>query len=291
MNTTSHHRIDPLTWLVRLAWGRRLETGLTLAITVARVGLVLSLGPQTGTLTLAALAIGLVSYRPGRDWTLRFYRRERLERDCIKAFSAADIEVAVAPTVVAQRPTPSGAVFDLVLSPRCTVKDLAARTEPLAVAFGAAGVRIREDRTAAGRAQLIIAYTDPLAEAAITWPWIGIERTQLWGGIPLGYDEDDSLVVLELAGHHLLLGGEPGAGKSNALSLIVAAAALDPNAELWCFDGKLVELASWRRSCRRFVGPDLEEATKVLIELQGEMEARYVTLLERGLRSGRDVRK
>jgi len=64
----------------------------------------------------------------------------------------------------------------------------------------------------------------------------------------------------------------------------VAAAALDPNTELWCFDGKLVELAAWRRSCRRFVGPDLEEATNVLIELQGEMEERYAWLLELGLR-------
>ena len=280
----NHLHIDPLGWVVRLAWGRRLETGLTLAITVARVGLDLLLGTQTGTLALIALGIGAYGYRPGRDCAIRFYRNERLERECVTAFVAAGIDAAVAPTVLARRPTPSGAVFDLALSPRCTVKDLVTKTQPLAVAFGAAGVRIREDRTAAGRAQLIIAHRDTLAEAAITWPWIGIERTQLWGGLPLGYDEDDALVMLELAGHHVLLGGEPGAGKSNALSLIVAAAALDPKVDLWCFDGKLVELAAWRRSCRRFVGPDLEEATKVLIELQGEMEERYVALLEQGLR-------
>ena len=109
-------------------------------------------------------------------------------------------------------------------------------------------------------------------------------RPHLWGGLPLGYDEDDALVILELAGHHLLLGGEPGAGKSNALSLVVAAAALDPATELWCFDGKLVELAAWRRSARRFVGADIEEATAVLGELQAEMEERYPLLLERGLR-------
>ena len=48
MKTTSHHRIEPLGGLVRLAWGRRLETGLTLAISVARVGLVLSLGTHWG---------------------------------------------------------------------------------------------------------------------------------------------------------------------------------------------------------------------------------------------------
>jgi S-DNA-T family DNA segregation ATPase FtsK/SpoIIIE len=91
-------------------------------------------------------------------------------------------------------------------------------------------------------------------------------------------------VVLPLAGHHLLLGGEPGAGKSNALSLVVGAAALDPNVELWLFDGKLVELASWRRCARRFVGPNLEDATSVLRELQQEMEDRYAWMLDRGLR-------
>jgi len=285
VNTASnHHRIDPIGRLVRFAWGRRLEIGLTLAIVVARVGLVLSLGTRFATLIMAVLAIGAVTLHPSREWAIRFHRRQHLERHCAKAFAAAGIENAVAPAVLAQRPTPSGVVLDLLLSPQCTAKDLATQTEPLAVAFGAAGVRIRGNPAAAGWAQLVIAFRDPLAEAAVTWPWIAIERTHLWGGLPLGYDEDDAFVMLDLAGHHLLLGGEPGSGKSNALSLIVAAAALDPNTELWCFDGKLVELAAWRRSCRRFVGPDLEEATNVLIELQGEMEERYAWLLELGLR-------
>ena len=152
-----------------------------------------------------------------------------------------------APSVVGQHPTPTGAVLDLELSPRCTAKDLALDTEPLAVALGAADGADRggPDGRRSGparRGQPAIHWPD----APIPWPWIGIGRTHLWGGLPLGHDEDDGLVVLELAGHHLLLGGEPGAGKSNALSLVVAAAALDPDAELWCFDGKLVELAAWR---------------------------------------------
>jgi FtsK/SpoIIIE family len=284
VNTTSHDRVDYVGWLIRQSWRRRLEIGLTLAITVARVGLVLTLGPQLGYLILAVLAFGVAIHRPSRQWAVRLSRKERLEWQCDKAFEAAGIDYAVCPVVLAQRPTPTGAVLDLRLTPRCTVKDLVARTEPLAVAFHAASVRIRADRGAAGRAQLVIAFRDPLAGSPFNWPWIGIERTQLWGGLPLGYDEDDSFVMLDLAGHHLLLGGEPGSGKSNALSLIVAAAALDPNTELWCFDGKLVELAAWKRSCRRFVGPDLEEATKVLIELRDEMEERYAWLLELGVR-------
>lgn len=186
--------------------------------------------------------------------------------------------------MIDSRPAPCGVVYDLVLSPRLTATDLDARSERLAVAFGALHVRIRPDRGLAARAELLVATRDPLSGPPVPWPWLGISRGQLWSGLPLGFDEDDAPVGLELAGHHLLLGGEPGSGKSNALSLVVATAALDPTAELWCFDGKRVELAAWERCCRRFVGPDLIEATEALIELRAEMEARYAWLLEHGQR-------
>jgi hypothetical protein len=281
-NTQRAH--DPVGWLVRTSWGRRLETGLTLATTVARVGLVVLLGRPIGLVTLGVLAVALVAYRPTHLWLVDLSRRERLERHYCKVFGAVGLRPDAAPVVMAQHATPSGAVLDIVLSPRCTATDLATQTEPLAVALGVARVRVREDPTAARRAQLVLVDRDPLAEAPVPWPWAGVAGSNLWGGVPLGYDEDNALVTLELAGHHLLLGGEPGAGKSNALSLVVAAAALDPDSQLWCFDGKLVELAAWKRSARRFVGADIEKATVVLGELQAEMEERYTILLDHGLR-------
>jgi hypothetical protein len=284
MTGSGQKRVDPIGWLIRVAWGRRLETGLTFVATAARVSLVGFFGAPVGNTILALCALILVVYTPTQNWMVGLYRRERLERHYGKVFAAVGIDHGATPAVLAEWPTPSGAVLDLALSPRCTAKDLAARTEPLAVALGAASVRIRENRTAAGRAQLIVANLDPLSGAPIPWPWIGVERSHLWGGVPLGHDEDDELVVLELAGHHLLLGGEPGAGKSNALSLVVASAALDPEVDLWCFDGKLVELAMWRNCARRFVGADVEEATEALGELRTEMEARYALLLEHDLR-------
>jgi hypothetical protein len=271
-------------WLVRTSWGRRLETGLTLATTVAWVVLVAALGRPAGFVVLGALAAATVAFPPTRTWMVDLYRKERLERAYGKLFRAAGLEDGEAPAVSAFHPTPSGAVLDLVVSPRCTATDLAKITESLAVALGVARVRVKADPTAAWRAQLVVVQHDPLIEEPISWPWAGMERSNLWGGVPLGYDEDNELVVLPLAGHHLLLGGEPGAGKSNALSLVVASAALDPDTQLWCFDGKLVELAAWRGSARRFVGADIERATAVLHELQAEMEDRYALLLERGLR-------
>ena len=275
---------DPVGWLVRLSWGRRLETGLTFATVVARVGLAATLGVSIAKVIVFITGLLLVANRPTREWMIGLHRRQRLERHYAKVFAASGIDHASAPSVLGQHPTPTGLVLDLELTPSCTARDLATKTEPLAVALGASTVRVRGDRKAAGRAQLIVANQDPLAGSPIPWPWIGMGRTHLWGGLPLGHDEDDGLVVLELAGHHLLLGGEPGAGKSNALSLVVAAAALDPDVELWCFDGKLVELAAWRDCARRFVGADIEDATVALGELRTVMEDRYADLLERDLR-------
>jgi hypothetical protein len=44
--------------------------------------------------------------------------------------------------------------------------------------------------------------------------------------VHLGMDENGEQVHVNLAERNMLLGGEPGAGKSNALNLIVAHAAL-----------------------------------------------------------------
>jgi DNA segregation ATPase FtsK/SpoIIIE, S-DNA-T family len=88
------------------------------------------------------------------------------------------------------------------------------------------------------------------------------------------------VLELTLPEHNLLIGGEPGSGKSVVLSSIVAAGALDPTATLTLLDGKQVELAVWRPVAETFVGPDLAEATETLEFLQSEMNLRYQRLLE-----------
>lgn len=97
--------------------------------------------------------------------------------------------------------------------------------------------------------------------------------------MPVGLDEDGHVVRISLPEHNLLLGGEPGAGKSVALSLLVASAALDPGVKLWLLDGKLVELAPWAACAEHSVGPAVAEATEVLHHLRAEMDMRYVQLL------------
>jgi DNA segregation ATPase FtsK/SpoIIIE, S-DNA-T family len=54
---------------------------------------------------------------------------------------------------------------------------------------------------------------------------------------------------------------------------------LDPSAKLILFDPKLVELSIWQGCTDRLVGPNLDQAIKVLRELIAELDDRYLTLL------------
>ena len=104
-------------------------------------------------------------------------------------------------------------------------------------------------------------------------------RNDLWQPITIGSDESGELVSLVLPEHNLLLGGEPGSGKSVALSVLIANAALDPTVSISLLDGKQVELAAWSDIAEHLVGPDQEAAIEVLEALVETMSERYETLL------------
>jgi DNA segregation ATPase FtsK/SpoIIIE, S-DNA-T family len=63
--------------------------------------------------------------------------------------------------------------------------------------------------------------------------------------VHLGIDENGEHVHVDLAERNMLLGGEPGGGKSNALNLIVAHGALSADGRLVLVDGKQVEPGQW----------------------------------------------
>ncbi len=233
---------------------------------------------------LAPCAAALVLYGPSRQALVRQAMRQAQERWFLKKMVASGLfDMRDLPHLIDHRLSKEGWVFRLAVSPQMTAEDMNKRAERLAVAFGARAVRVWRDPANASRVELIVSYTDPLA-AELDWPWAGLGPFDLWETLPLGYGEDGEAIWVGLAEHHVLIGGEPGAGKSNALSLVVAAAAGDPQVELWLFDGKLVELAQWKHVAQRFVGADVAQATTELGELRTEMEARYQFLLDRKLR-------
>ena len=73
--------------------------------------------------------------------------------------------------------------------------------------------------------------------------------------VHLGLDEYGEHVHVNLAERNMLIGGEPGGGKSSAENLIVAHGALSHDCRLVLVDGNQVQLGPWRHSADMFIGP------------------------------------
>jgi S-DNA-T family DNA segregation ATPase FtsK/SpoIIIE len=95
----------------------------------------------------------------------------------------------------------------------------------------------------------------------------------------LGIDEFGHPAYLPMMYRNILIGGEPGAGKSSLLNTIVGHAALSVDVRLCLLDGKQVELGLWREVADVFVGPNLGHAIRTLIRVQTVMDNRYAYLL------------
>jgi hypothetical protein len=177
--------------------------------------------------------------------------------------------------------TRAGQRIQLRLPAGFTAEAVEAAGEALAATIGAREVRVVRDPACASVAHVSIVLRDQLALPAPPWP---TPSSSLWEPVALGIDEDGGPVSVALPERNLLLGGEPGAGKSAALSILIAAAALDPAVRLTLLDGKQVELAPWSDVAEHFVGPDMDNAIDVLKALCREMDRRYQMLLGSGLR-------
>ncbi len=109
---------------------------------------------------------------------------------------------------------------------------------------------------------------------------IPVAPLSIWKPIHLGSDELGQRVEVTLAERNMLVGGEPGGGKSVALQLIVAHGALSPDCRLILIDGKRVELGLWRDCADRFIGPSIDDAIDTMHWLQGQIDERTEWLLD-----------
>jgi hypothetical protein len=276
--------------LVGVLWtlfGWRVELlGLALLFGVERL-----LGDAVGEVPAGVVVIVLFGtallVRPIRLRVVRLLHAMRVRR--IWANAAIDAGAAPGPFrcpgVWSVDRVPSGDRLRVRVRRGQSVPDLDARREQLAACLRLREVRVVRDPRDAAEADVLLVRRDPFVDAApLRWPDAELERRFLWEPIPVGVDEDGERVAIELVERNLLVGGEPGAGKSVALSTVIAAAALDPAARIWLLDGKLVELAAWAPVAERLAGPNGDEALELLREVRAEMDARYRELLARGLR-------
>jgi hypothetical protein len=262
-------------------WGWRVEVVLVAVPAAAWWLLARSLGELVAVATVAWAIAGLLVSPWRRAALARLLRACRVRR----RFRRAWVDAGLAPVRLGRvRTVPAGEVARVRVSSGWSVEDLDARREQLAASIGLRELRVLRDPGDASRGMVTFVRRDPLAAAVDVWPHAGADRLSLWEPVPIGVDELGDTVSIGLPERNVLMGGEPGAGKSAALSLLVATSALDPSCRLWLLDGKLVELSAWAPCAERLAGPDTDEAIALLRVVRSEMEERYRELLARGQR-------
>src|SRR3954452_3189776 len=268
-------------------WGWRLELALAGVLVLAQRLLARVVDDVAAAVLVAVLIGAVLAVGSVRRLAWRAVRAAWIRRAWRRAVS--DVGLAIdalhAPRVVESRRIAAGDMLRVRVSRGQSVATLEARAAELAACLRVREVRVQQESGDAAIARVTLVRRDPFeGSAALPWPNAAVGLTSLWEPIPVGVDEHGEAVSIRMAERNVLIGGEPGAGQSAALSMLVATAALDPAARVWLLDGKLVELAAWAPVAQRLAGPDGEQAIELLRAVRREMEARYRELLARGLR-------
>lgn len=265
-------------WVSLVIWGWRLElalgAGALTALSISqRVGF-------AGPLLVTALVAFALHLRPDlRESLARQLRTNREQRWIHAAFWHCVVvgRNGTIPKVVRSAPLPVGRRFLVALPIGLHYELMKSRAPELAAALGVREVRVKPIVQSARYVELVVVRSRAFPRS-FSSPLVGLERVSLGEPVALGVGEDGLPVKVGLPEHNLLIGGEPGSGKSVALSTIVAASALDPTVSLTLLDGKHVELAAWSLVADRFVGPNQEEAVAALEGLRALMDQRYAML-------------
>jgi hypothetical protein len=206
--------------------------------------------------------------RVGRQWTL-----------AVRHANLANFNDRI-PKIIGHQLTLSGDRLLVRVPPGKAVPEVEEQAETIAAFLRVREVRVARIRDDAGLARVQIVSRDPL-ETTEPWRWPNADAAQLsaWLPIPVGVDEDGQSIMVSLVERNVLIGGEPGAGKSVGQSMLALTAALDPSTRLHLFDGTQVDLAFLAGCAAHMVGPNLADANQVLDELLRDMDERYLWLL------------
>ncbi len=269
--------------LLRPAWSWRVEMAIALLLLGVWGLLAGSLGRVWGSLAFASLVLSAPAWPAwARERALSILHCSAVRRDWMQAVRHANLANYSdrVPKPVSIEPILAGDLMKVRIPAGRRTAELAEAGETIAACLAVREIRVNRDPSNARFAEVTIVRRDPLEEyPSLAWPELHAPRLSLWEPIPVGVDENGMWVAVSLPERNVLIGGEPGAGKSVAASMLVATAALDPEVELMLFDGKRVELATWAGCAERIVGPNLDEAIDTLREVQGELDARLLRLL------------
>ena len=267
-------------WIATAIRGWRQEIALSVA-TFGVLFVAWLIAPWGPCLVLAAA--GIVAWqRP--DLRTRFQSNAQARQATLRLQAAFWVCMVVGrtgaiPTIARVEVTSVGRTYLVRLPAGLHFEVMEAVAPELAAALGVRQLKVRSTPENASYVTITEILVDP-RPANLRSGLTTAQRVDLWNPIPFGIADDGHVVQLGLPEHNVLIGGEPGSGKSVALSQIIAAAALDLSVSITLFDGKQVELAMWSGVAERFIGPDQDAAVHALEELRTEMDARYSSLLE-----------
>lgn len=179
-----------------------------------------------------------------------------------------------------------GELIDVRVPRGMTVDRLDKASDSIAGCLRISDVRVLRDREDRSHAKLSIIRRDTFAKmGGSEWPLMDAKSVDIRKPFPAGLDEYGRVVDWRLLSRNLILGGAPDAGKSAALRVVAAAAALDPSAKLWMMDAKTdgAEFVHWAPAAHRLVrGRLLEDAVEMFAELEQRVEARGREIVARG---------
>ncbi|NNN13009.1 MAG: hypothetical protein HKL81_04570, partial [Acidimicrobiaceae bacterium] len=156
--------------------------------------------------------------------------------------------------------------------------------EDIAVQMRLGSVRVVRDNIDSSVVHVKLVRGAPLSGRVLAWSGNIDVQTSLWDPIEVGIDEDGEAVAAYLPENSLLAGGEPGAGKSVFLNLLLCHICRDPSVQFFIFDGKPPELACWKPLCEGFADTDVDQAIVLLDRIRDLMADRYRRLGQLGLR-------
>ncbi|MGW2219610.1 FtsK/SpoIIIE domain-containing protein [Nonomuraea sp. NPDC001684] len=157
----------------------------------------------------------------------------------------------------------------------------------LASAFGVDVAQLDVERVK-GNARLVslwLSDDDPYDRPARRSPLVDAEAWDLWQPVPIGVDKRGRIVYLPLVFTSVLVGSMPRMGKTVYLRALAMAAALDPSARLFIWDGKGgKDFAPFKDLCHGYGkgvrGDTVERLVFALRGLVADMNDRYERLEE-----------
>jgi hypothetical protein len=281
-------------WVIRPFWLWRREYGAAALLGGLAVPGWLIAGWVGAVVVPVGVVVSVVAVPEGSAWVVRVWRRARLRRHWDRACRFAGLASSNdrVPRIIAESHVPAGERL-VVRMPRGQIP---ADMQDAAAVRVAAGLRVREVRVSPDAERADLAHVqiirrdpfldpaDPDRPAVLPWPLVDAPQGRLWEPIPVGLDESGQTVFLLLTGKNMIVGGEPESGKSAAVSVLLAAAALDPWCRVWGLDAKRLELSLWGPMIERVVYNSIDDAITMFEDLVELMDTRYEALEREGVR-------